>query len=72
MADLDRRSSLSNTARTHHRDDPVTLQQVDQRVEVGIPPEERRFRIREVARQARESLSLAEEEVRRRDRQSIG
>src|SRR6185503_8649483 len=69
MAHLDRRPGLSDTARARHRDHAVLLEQADQRGEVGIPPEEWRTRIGKVARQARESLALAQQEVGGRDGQ---
>jgi hypothetical protein len=72
VAHLDRCSGFSDAARTRHGHDAVPLEEVDQCRDVGVPPEEGRSRIREVARQACESLTLALQEVRGRDRQSIG
>src|SRR5438093_10128865 len=71
MADLDRGSGLSDAARTRHRHHPVSLEELDQRGDVGISTKERRSGIREVARQACEPLTLAFQEVRGWDRQPV-
>src|SRR6202795_1617180 len=72
MAHLDRRPGLSDAARTRHRHDAVSAQEVDQCRDIGVPPEEWRSGIREIARQACESLTPALEEVRGRDGQPNG
>ncbi|HYK95886.1 MAG TPA: hypothetical protein VE011_08495, partial [Candidatus Dormibacteraeota bacterium] len=72
MAHLDRRPGLSDAAWTRDRDHAVLLEEADQGDEVSVPPKQWRCGIGQVARQARESLTLAQQEVRGRDRQPGG